>query len=263
MEWFLEVVDFMTKDCTGAMIIDKLCDAVQTGYSDIEEAALSLVTVAETAWLKQVSGWILYGRLPSFGRQDFFIQHQYDEPEEYESKPSLLPAFVSPNTAASILFIGRSLNHIRSKGIANTDSPELAQISSHLKQLSSLTFPINTASFNRVIGSIRLSLSQTTLQKLLPQSRVVEILTLLREFFLLERGEFAISLINEADEKIRSRWRWADNPAYEKRDGLGNIVVKEGEVTAILARTWAAMSSLQGHGVEDQDDDELLDLARD
>lgn len=81
MEWFLEVVDFMTKDCTGAMIIDKLCDAVQTGYSDIEEAALSLVTVAETAWLKQVSGWILYGRLPSFGRQDFFIQHQYDEPE--------------------------------------------------------------------------------------------------------------------------------------------------------------------------------------
>lgn len=186
-----------------------------------------------------------------------------DIPQEYESKPSLLPAFVSPNTAASILFIGRSLNHIRSKGIANTDSPELAQISSHLKQLSSLTFPINTASFNRVIGSIRLSLSQTTLQKLLPQSRVVEILTLLREFFLLERGEFAISLINEADEKIRSRWRWADNPAYEKRDGLGNIVVKEGEVTAILARTWAAMSSLQGHGVEDQDDDELLDLARD
>jgi Gamma tubulin complex component N-terminal len=80
MEWFLEVVEFMMrgnggeKKCTGAMIIDRLCDAIQTGYMDIEEAALSLVKVAETAWLKQVSAWILYGRLPSFGREDFFVQ---------------------------------------------------------------------------------------------------------------------------------------------------------------------------------------------
>jgi hypothetical protein len=62
------------KKCTGAMVIDRLCAAMQTGYVDIEEAALSLVTVAETAWLKQVSAWILYGRLPSFGREDFFVQ---------------------------------------------------------------------------------------------------------------------------------------------------------------------------------------------
>lgn len=80
MEWFLEMVEFMmrgggqVKKCTGAMIIDKLCDAVQTGYVDIEEAALSLVRVAETAWLKQISSWVLYGRLPSFGKEDFFVQ---------------------------------------------------------------------------------------------------------------------------------------------------------------------------------------------
>jgi hypothetical protein len=80
MEWFLEVVEFMmrssgqSKKCTGAMVINKLCDAIQTGYVDIEEAALSLVRVAETAWLKQTSSWILYGRLPSFGKEDFFVQ---------------------------------------------------------------------------------------------------------------------------------------------------------------------------------------------
>jgi hypothetical protein len=72
MEWLLELVEFMIqgssregKKCSGAMVIDRLCDAVQTGYVDIEEAALSLVKVAETAWLKQVSAWVLYGRLPS------------------------------------------------------------------------------------------------------------------------------------------------------------------------------------------------------
>jgi hypothetical protein len=80
LEWFLELVEFMVrgtkegKKCTGAMAIDRLCDAMQTGYVDIEEAALSLVKVAETAWLKQVSAWVLYGRLPAFGREDFFVQ---------------------------------------------------------------------------------------------------------------------------------------------------------------------------------------------
>lgn len=113
-----------------------------------------------------------------------------------------------------------------------------------------------------MIAWIRLSYSQTTLQKLLPLSRVIEILSLLREFFLLGRGEFAIALISEADEKIRSRWRRNDNLAYDNRDGLGNIVVKEGEVSAVLARTWAAMGSLQGQQ-EDQEEEEQLELARD
>lgn len=86
MEWFLEIVEFMmrgnggeNRKCSGAMAIDKLCDAMQTGYVDIEEAALSLVKVGETAWLKQVSAWILYGRLPSFGREDFFVQTAEDD----------------------------------------------------------------------------------------------------------------------------------------------------------------------------------------
>lgn len=89
MEWFLESVEFMMRGgrektpCTGAMIIDRLRSAMKTGYMDIEEAAIDLVTVAETAWLKQVSAWILYGRLPSFGREDFFVQ-------EIEGQVSLL-----------------------------------------------------------------------------------------------------------------------------------------------------------------------------
>ncbi|KAH7417887.1 gamma-tubulin complex component protein [Cadophora sp. MPI-SDFR-AT-0126] len=270
MEWFLEVVEFMMrgnggdgKTCSGAMVIDRLCESMQTGYVDIEEAALSLVRVAETAWLKQVSAWVLYGRLPSFGREDFFVQIVHGDIQEYQSKPELLPAFVSASTASSLLFIGRSLNHIRVKGVSSAKSPELDLLSSHLQQLSTLKFPINGANFSRVITSIRISLSQTTLQKLLPLSRVVEILSLLREFFLLGRGEFAIALISEADDKIRSRWRRSDNLGYDKRDGLGNIVVKEGEVSAVLARTWAAMGSLQGQYEEEQDEDELLELARD
>lgn len=74
MEWFWEITQFMMeKDCLGAQLIDKLCASVQTGYSDIEEVALHLVRVAETAWLKQASAWLLYGRLSPFGKDDFFV----------------------------------------------------------------------------------------------------------------------------------------------------------------------------------------------
>jgi hypothetical protein len=80
MEWFWEVTQFMMKKgCTGAKIIDKLCDSVQTGYSDVEDVALHLVKVAETAWLKQASAWILYGRLPFSGQDDFFIHQGEDD----------------------------------------------------------------------------------------------------------------------------------------------------------------------------------------
>lgn len=175
----------------------------------------------------------------------------------------LLPSFVSASTANSLLFIGRSLNHIRVKGVSSTNSPELDLLSAHLQQLSTLSFPINSAKFSRVITSIRVSLSRTTLQKLLPLSKVIEILTLLREYFLLGRGEFAIALITEADERIRSRWRRSDNLGLEKRDGLGTIIVKDGEVSAVLARTWAALGSLQGQYEEEHDEDDLLELARD
>lgn len=191
-----------------------------------------------------------------------FASTYTDYSQEYRSNSDLLPAFVSASTEASLLFIGRSLNHIRVKGISSSTSPELNLLTSHLQQLSKLTFPINDANFSRVVASIRLSLSQTTLQQLLPLSRVVEILSLLREFFLLGRGDFAIALISEADDKIRSRWRRAENLAHDKRDAFDNIVIKEGEVSAVLARTWAAMGSLQGQD-EEQDEDELLELARD
>ncbi|TVY26582.1 hypothetical protein LHYA1_G004538 [Lachnellula hyalina] len=248
MEWFLRVVDVMRgRERSGAAVIDWLCKELQTGYVDVEEAAGSLVRVAETAWLKQVSGWVLYGRLPGFGREDFFVQVVEGDVEEYD-------CFFALHRPVA--------NHIRVKGISSATSPELELLSSHLKELSTLKFPINGAHFSRVIASIRLSLSQTTLQQLLPLSKVMEILSLLRQFFLLSRGEFAIALISEADEKIRSRWRRSDNLSYEKRDDWGNIVVKDGEVSAVLARTWAEMSSLQGHD-EDQDEDELLELARD
>lgn len=133
-------------------------------------------------------------------------------------------------------------------------------LSSQLMQLSQLTYPVDSATFSRTITTIRLFLSRNTLQKLLPLSRVLEVLQLLRDFFLLGRGEFAMALTQQADESIRSRWKRADALAREKRDGLGTVTVKEGEVATVLTKTWAAMGSMQA---QQADEDEGLERARD
>ncbi|KAF6798753.1 gamma-tubulin complex component [Colletotrichum sojae] len=264
MEWLWEIVQFMLRKqqgqtCRGAQLIDRLRSELQSGYVDIERTAMNLVSVAETAWLKQVSAWILYGRLPTFGGEDFFIQKSEDGDLDFTSVPSLLPSFVTPATASSMLFIGRSLNHVRVKSSVESGLQGLDHLSSQLKELSALTYPLNTATFSRAITSIRLTLSRTVLLKLLPLTKVVEALQVLREFFLLGRGEFAMALTHQADEKLRSRWKRADNLAYEKREGVGTFAVKEGEVAAVLAKTWAEMGLLGGRQT---DDDEGLEIAR-
>ncbi|KAK3324623.1 Spc98 family-domain-containing protein [Cercophora scortea] len=274
MEWLWELVQFMlrversktekkTEPCTAARVMDWLRSELQTGYMDVEQAATSLVRVAEVAWLKQVSAWILYGKLPSFGADDFFVQEDENgaEQQEFVLVKSLLPSFVTPSTAASMLFIGRSLHQIRAKSVADASLRGTDHLSTQLTQLSKLRHPLDAATFSRTVTEIRNYLSRTTLQRLLPLSRVLETLQLLRDFFLLRRGEFAMALTQQADEKIRSRWRRAENLAYEKRDGgLGTVVVKEGEIAAVLVRTWAAIGSMQG---EHADEDEGMELARD
>ncbi|KAI1639828.1 Spc98 family-domain-containing protein [Biscogniauxia mediterranea] len=265
LEWLWDLVQFMYREdkeapCPAAKLIDKLRSELQTGYADIRETALSLVRVAETAWLKQVSAWVLYGRIPVLGDTDFFVRKAEAGGQTYSIEPSLLPSFVMPSTAVSMLFIGASLNRVRTRGGIDPSDTGLGHLPSQLQELSRLTFPLNPAMFSRSITAIRLTLSRTVLQKLLPLAKVLEMLRILRGFFLLGRGEFAMALTQQADEKIRSRWRRADNIAYQKRDGLGTVVVKEGEVAAVLARTWAALGSMQG---QHADEDEELELARD
>lgn len=257
MDWLLSITELMMEDgCTGSRLINKLNFELQTGYTDIEDAALSLGRVAESAWLRQASCWILYGRLPSYGHNDFFLQ---EEKSEYEIDPNLLPHFVSKSTARSITFIGKSLHQIRTKSETSASCIS-SLLPKHLQLLSSMQHPITPSSMSNTISAIRKNLSWTALQDLLPLSKIQEVLRIFHDFFLLNRGEFAIALVNEADQRIRSRWRRSDNLAYEKRDKLSDVVVKDGEVSAVLARTWTSMFTL--HGITDEDEDEL-EMARD
>lgn len=150
-----------------------------------------------------------------------------------------------------MLFIGKSINRIRARADIKTSFGELESISANLRDISSLTSPVSTASLVKVIGSVRRSLSEKTLQAILPVEKVASMLTLLRSFLLLGRGEFAMAVSQEADERIRNRWRQATTSE--------SVVPKDGEVAAVLTRAWASLASMQR---QQSDDDPQMDLAR-
>ncbi|KAF8459604.1 gamma-tubulin complex component protein [Terfezia claveryi] len=264
----------------GAQLINRLRKDIHTGYPTLEQVSLHLLGVAETAWLRQLSTWVLYGRLPNLGGEDFFVAEKEGDGErvgdsdvmlkDFKAEKKLLPEFVTDEIASSILFIGRSLSHVRIRGGASSyapaakgkystaatlsgSSPELGLLPTNLAFLQTLRSPLVPQKFSSAIASIRLSLSQHTLHTLLPPQKIVDVLYVFREFFLLGRGEFAITVVAQADESVRNRFR-GKNTAL-----LSNSILKEGEVAAVLTRTYGILSSFQNEEIHD----ERLDLARD
>ena len=294
LEWLWDLVQFIqapgsgrnpqagrsTRDfCTAAELLKHLEESTHTGYPDIERICLNLLKVAETAWLKQTSTWVLYGRHPASGAADFFIKHlaivhnvQFPAGYQYDIEDELVPHYVTKATAQSILSIGKALNYIRDRKVTFTDTasraiaPDLALLPGHLSHLSShlsaLESPLTASSLSAAIGGIRLSLSQNALQKLLPIASIMQTLHLLKDFFLMDNGEFAIALITAADERLPSRSR-ADVSRRNLTNDLASMTIKEGEVSAVLARAWNALDMLQSLDPScDEVVDEYLDRAR-
>ncbi|KKK21277.1 hypothetical protein ARAM_001275, partial [Aspergillus rambellii] len=284
LEWLWDVIRFIqpvnkkggSQSCTGARLIDHLRGETQTGYVDLEEIALHLVSAAETAWMRQLSTWLLYGNLPILGKDDFFIQTDHTSETDRSSSATefvihtdLLPQFVVPHSASSILFIGKTLNLIRAKRGPSAENTSYGLLTSpvtlhgeHINYLASLKSPISVSRLSNAIDSIRLSLSQSTLSKLLPLPKILETLSLLHDFLLLRRGEFATALVSHADARLRERQQRSEAMASRNivSGGLDGLAIKEGDVAATLTNTWAELYSLQNE--EDPADDEL-DLARD
>jgi Gamma tubulin complex component N-terminal/Gamma tubulin complex component C-terminal len=280
LEWLWEVVNFMRprlevegvqschEGCTGSALMKFLREESNTGYNDLEEMALGLVRTAEMVWLRQLSTWVLYGKLPSSGSEDFFIQPQMIDQAsanmnlpEFTVQRELVPGFVTPSTASSILFIGQSLHQIRVRdqmlsARSFTADPAMKLLPPHLGYLKAIKLPISTSSFTNVIASIRLSMSQNALTQLLPLPKVLAILHVMQDFLLLGRAEFAMALISNADKRIDNGGRGEDILLPVRKAGrLDELKIKDGDLITALNQTWSGLVALRTES--DQLDDAL------
>lgn len=163
--------------------------------------------------------------------------------------------------ASSVLFIGKSIDRIRTRSESKSSFGEANNMKSQLQWLGQLSSPISSPSFAKAIGSIRKSLSETTLQTVLPIGKVIDMVRLLRDFMLLGRGEFAMAISQEADERIRNRWRRAEHLSHQQQDNndIKGITIRDGEASAVLTRAWASLVSMLS---QQSDDDAEMDAAR-
>lgn len=279
LEWYWELACFVRRsngshakvpECSGAALIDKLRSEQQTGFPDVEAAAVELSRVAETAWLRQLSSWLLYGKVRSFGASDFFIHAQRNAETgdtTFTRRKDLLPRFVTSQTAVSILFVGKSLHQVQRYGrqtsssstsaAAGTTERELAAV--HLKYLTVLSMPIVSAQLSRTVSAIRLSLSQNVLQHLLPMQLTLELFSSLRQYFLLGSGEFATTLINEAESRVQARQQSMGRLLQQDPvKGLQGLSIKDAELQQTLVAVWKSLAS---QDVE-HDHDDICDFAR-
>jgi hypothetical protein len=271
MEWLWSIACFMKpaseinseETCSGPTIINKLKHETQTGYPDIEDAANHLQMAAEHSWLRQLSTWILYGTLSPSSKRDFFIQSTADETGRdvgFHVKDQLLPHFVTAESSASVLFVGQTLCQLRlRKGAPADASPDLQLLQSHQGILASLRSPLSSVNVSAAVNSIRTSLSQNVLRRLLPVENVLQLLRIMRQYFLLSSGDFAVCLVQEADDAVRTRGSSSSSKRASATD-VRAMVMKEGEVNAVLSRSWARLAALQD---DETDIDDDLDLAMD
>ncbi|KAK6441008.1 hypothetical protein LTR95_002766 [Oleoguttula sp. CCFEE 5521] len=265
MQWYWDTACFIRQDhaystkderreCTGAALIDRLRVDAQTGYPDIEAVAVELSKVAEAAWLRQLAPWILHGRLPTHGTVDFFIRldESDDEPEKVTRQTELLPSFVSKATASSIMFIGQSLrqleHHTQLPGV-RISGEAVALSREHSQYLAKLILPVEQVQLARAVSAIRRSLSRGILQSLLPLSEIILLLTCMRRYFLVEDGDFTLTLIAEAEKRVLAKEQGVGKLLQgHSAKALQSLSVKDSELGQCMAQTWKSLASRDDDG---------------
>lgn len=267
LEWLLKITTHMmnsTKShtpCSCAEICRVLEHERHTGYSDIEDMATDLLKTAQSIWMRCVSSWVLYGQLPSFGAGDFMIQRSTSLgiANRFELKSDLVPVFVPKNCAGVILAIGSALNqlHSTSKTMSGPVVPSnvvTQLLSFNLPRIKSLSYPLNSSLLEAAMNNINQTVSCNVLSQILPLQKVVAIAYVINSYLLFGRGEFAISLIKNADERLSDRYKaQSSSQPIRKLGKIEDMSVKAAELATILAKTWSDLSALQSELESEED----------
>ena len=217
----------------GCQILDVLFRASRNGNTFVKSTMLSIMKHCHIVMYKQLAAWLLHGLLlDKHGEFFIVLNNQTSEAEvseEYwKSSPchdsfdmnlEFLPSYIPQNVASVILFIGSSL-HLFDFSEDDAKLPAIAsnesELSSHNWKLKSLLkareedFMINFQKlqkseefsierFETLIDSIRSVVAKDLWRLCVKNAQLVSTLCMLKDFYLLGRGELFLAFIEEAD----------------------------------------------------------------
>ncbi|KIV93422.1 hypothetical protein PV10_04635 [Exophiala mesophila] len=268
LEWMSAMVQYL-KHSSGAAALDRLERERHTGYSDIEDMVNELLRVGHTAWMRAANLWILFGKLPTSGREDFCVRPNPNPSsftDAFVLQHSLLPGFVKPRAAQALLSIGSALNQLHSQSLSKPTSlggsidHAAALLPGHLKLLESLHYPIDSSHLESTLVSINQSISENALSQILPVALVRQLLEVIHSYVLLQYGEFAVSLVGQADDRITARHQTDKSILPIRKTGrLDGMTMKESELNSILNKTFGDLAAVRG---DYESDEETFELSR-
>lgn len=240
-----------TKFCTGAELLEYLQREGQTGYTDLRDLSVDLLVAAQQSWMQGLTPWILYGELLRFGSDDFMVKElSVSGNPDFSIRTNCVPYFISPESSEIVLGIGKALNQIRSR--AWLDQKQVFSgdvctdlLSKSLEQIRSLSYPIQSKSFDNAMNSINESISQAALSRLLPLNLILELLLILQDYVLFRNGEFSTCLIRQAESFLRTDQNAPSTSNFVRKLGrLDGLTASEADLTSILSKTWSEFSAL-------------------
>lgn len=278
LEWLLSITGHLdpaynrdqdSRQISAASILRILERETHTGYSDIEEMAMNLLAVAQRAWMRAAALWTLYGKLPAAGCEDFCVKRNPDPTSTTDAfllDHSLVPLFLDPGAANTLLSIGSALNQLRSQSrssavsLKGSSDPSLILIPSHLRLLHSLQYPLNPSLLASVLLSINQSISENALSQILPRHLVLQLLEVILRYMLLDHGEFAVLLVAHADEHVLNRQQAQTAARPVRKIGrLDDVAIKETEVNGVFSKALAELAALRG---DEDAEDGIMRLAK-
>lgn len=119
----------------------------------------------------------------------------------YTLRMSMLPAkFISPQIAEKILFIGKAIRVLQSKSTSTQDRVPLDDLEAFSEAILRLQqMPeFNSILFSKVIELIRESIANRLLHLVVIKTNLLDHLKTMKDFFLLTKGEFYQTFLEEA-----------------------------------------------------------------
>lgn len=206
----------------GCRILDLLYNQSNSGVSLIEMSMNKILQHCHSVLFSQVFCWMMNGFVED-PYQEFFIQpdnslvksksqdlfiksHEKDAMTlKYHVKPELLPSYIPGNLAAKILFVGEYVSVLGTTDDSDAYSMFLKKEHIFAKKIEKLLEkPVfSLLSFETTIDDIRKCAAEHLWQVIIKGANVVHHLKIIKEFYLLGRGELFLNFIGEANQLLR------------------------------------------------------------
>ncbi|EDV27073.1 uncharacterized protein TRIADDRAFT_23331 [Trichoplax adhaerens] len=226
----------------GCRIFDLLYQQQNCGIKSVEDCLQIIINTCYKAMCKQLSTWLLHGFIVDRYEEFFICQARPLDQDESDSnldhstasgqelieiesvrimkefkylrytlRSEVLPAHIPPRIADKIVFIGESVRifeNARELSLLNNGElnsiygDKMNEIIVRLKSLSSQQV-FSLSVFEEVIDEIRSTVAESLWRIVVDDANLVDHLKILKEFFLLGRGELFLAFIDQCNDFLK------------------------------------------------------------